>query len=959
MQRIVLIQPLKYWEMNGATVYNVREEGSTLTLCGRPAVESLTEDEDKVRFLLRVCDSMDETSLYEGLGKRSFRKAETFWNEADITLKSHVQRVVAVRLADALDRARQLGIKVYYRGKRNDDIIADNYITDSDGVVRPILSFDKDGDNIIYTLKLMMNAKEVIPCSHAINIFANNPSLFTIDNVLYRLPDGMSAKLLVPFLLKKCIIIPVKMQNEYIKKFILKNASKAEIRTSGLDVTDVDIEPSCVLSLSKTIGGKALIVLQYKYDNIIFTDDDKRQAAVMLREIGDVVRLIRTKRNFYYEESLRNCMLWIDNEWQMSKNFRPAAQRLFNTMNEAVMWISSHEKAIKKHRKYEVSLNTSKRYCIQSFNIRKSKTWLGDWLNIRIALILGDGTKIPFSFFRDAVIHGQDEVELPNGEVFCIPVEWYSTYGGLLMMASVNGDYLKIHRSQLSAVNHQLYNIEEDKDAVVSEVVDDVIPKELHATLRSYQEEGFKWLLKNLEAHTGCCLADDMGLGKTIQTITLLLKYKEICKNGGQGLVPQRKVDSSGMMDMFSDFFDDETSSSRNHDFKTSLIVCPSSLVFNWYNELKRFAPNLTVCRYTGTINERKKKLDALGAWDVVLTSYRTAANDIDELTSLSYGIVVFDESQVFKNRSSQVYAAMLRLKADYRMALSGTPMENSLPELWSLMNVLNPLLLGDYKTFQHNFTTPINENLEDVRTKILRDTIAPYFLRRTKEQVLTDLPERQDELIYCEMTDEQRHIYDEELSMARNLVAAGTTDDFSVLAAIGRMRQAANHPQLIGRAGADIALSGKTATVFEHLESLRGTKHKVLLFSEYVSFLNLIADEMNRRGWAYEMLTGETQNRERVIKHFSSDDDCQFFLVSLKAGGVGLNLTCADYVFILNPWWNKAAEEQAISRAHRMGQQRSVFVYRFVTEATLEEKIIELQEYKQTMIEAVMPFLK
>ena len=208
-------------------------------------------------------------------------------------------------------------------------------------------------------------------------------------------------------------------------------------------------------------------------------------------------------------------------------------------------------------------------------------------------------------------------------------------------------------------------------------------------------------------------------------------------------------------------------------------------------------------------------------------------------------------------------------------------------------------------------------------------------------------------------MTDEQRHIYDEELSMARNLVAAGTTDDFSVLAAIGRMRQAANHPQLIGRAGADIALSGKTATVFEHLESLRGTKHKVLLFSEYVSFLNLIADEMNRRGWAYEMLTGETQNREKVINHFSSDDDCQFFLVSLKAGGVGLNLTCADYVFILNPWWNKSAEEQAISRAHRMGQQRSVFVYRFVTEATLEEKIIELQEHKQTMIEAVMPFLK
>ena len=224
---------------------------------------------------------------------------------------------------------------------------------------------------------------------------------------------------------------------------------------------------------------------------------------------------------------------------------------------------------------------------------------------------------------------------------------------------------------------------------------------------------------------------------------------------------------------------------------------------------------------------------------------------------------------------------------------------------------------------------------------------------------MLTDLPERQDKLIVCEMNESQQSMYEEELSKARNLVSTSTSDEFSVLAAIGRLRQIANHPSLLGLAEDDVNLSGKTSAVFEHLEALYGTNHKVLLFSEYVSFLTLIAKDFKRRGWKYEMLTGETQNREQVIQRFNQNQDCQFFLVSLKAGGVGLNLTSADYVFLLNPWWNKAAEEQAISRAHRIGQRRSVFVYRFVSGQTLEEKILKLQDYKETLIDTVMPFLK
>lgn len=324
----------------------------------------------------------------------------------------------------------------------------------------------------------------------------------------------------------------------------------------------------------------------------------------------------------------------------------------------------------------------------------------------------------------------------------------------------------------------------------------------------------------------------------------------------------------------------------------------------------------------------------------------------------LEYSMLVFDESQVFKNRNSQIYSAMLRLKSDHHLALSGTPMENSLPELWSLMNILNPLLLGDFKTFQKYFISPITDNLEDVRSQILRRTIAPYFLRRTKEQVLTDLPDRQDEIVYCEMSEEQQQMYNEELSKTRNLATDHSSgNELIMLSAINRLRQITCSPKLIKDKDAED--EGKLPTIFLQLEELRGTAHKVLLFSEYVSFLNLIAKEMEKRHWRYDILTGETRNREQIINHFSTSADTQFFLVSLKAGGVGLNLTCADYVFILDPWWNKSAEEQAISRAHRIGQKHSVFVYRFITKDTLEEKILQLQEYKTSLIETVMPFLK
>ena len=271
-------------------------------------------------------------------------------------------------------------------------------------------------------------------------------------------------------------------------------------------------------------------------------------------------------------------------------------------------------------------------------------------------------------------------------------------------------------------------------------------------------------------------------------------------------------------------------------------------------------------------------------------------------------------------------------------------------------MSILNPSLLGDTDDFRRNFINPISENIKSKNTEILRQLVAPYFLRRTKAEVLDSLPDRQDEIVYCEMTPEQTTLYAEVQSRMRNMLLQDKDkiNTISALTAITRLRQIACAPAMIG----NDSPSGKLAEVYERLSELRGTDHKVLIFSEYVSLLGIVADELKRRGWDYAMLTGETRDREKVIDHFQQEPGCQFFLISLKAGGLGLNLTEADYVFLLDPWWNVTLEEQAISRAHRQGQRRSVFVYRFISSGTLEEEILRIQDRKQSLINAVLSCL-
>ena len=339
--------------------------------------------------------------------------------------------------------------------------------------------------------------------------------------------------------------------------------------------------------------------------------------------------------------------------------------------------------------------------------------------------------------------------------------------------------------------------------------------------------------------------------------------------------------------------------------------------------------------------------------YDLIITTYGTIRNDYELLANVCFNYLILDESQNIKNSGSKTYQAVCEIQAKHRLVLTGTPIENSLTDLWSQLNFLNPGLLGSLQFFKKEYIQPIEKMNDEEKQKQLYRMISPFILRRTKEQVAKDLPPLTEHIRFCQMTEEQSKIYEEQKSLIRNSLLENIEKQgiekttFLALQGLTRLRQLANHPALYNFPDAD---SGKFNEVIQSMENLMAEHHKVLIFSSFVTHLKLFQTEFEKRHWDYCLLTGQTQNREGVIHEFQSNNRKRIFLISLKAGGVGLNLTSADYIFILDPWWNPAAENQAINRAHRIGQDKKVFVYRFITEDTIEEKIQVLKERKTAL---------
>ena len=415
-------------------------------------------------------------------------------------------------------------------------------------------------------------------------------------------------------------------------------------------------------------------------------------------------------------------------------------------------------------------------------------------------------------------------------------------------------------------------------------------------------------------------LADDLGLGKTLQTLTLL---QYIYKPSA----PKQPA---------------------------TLIVVPTSLLHNWRREAKRFT-GLSMMEYNNTVAIDKKCPEKFfGHFHLIFTTYGMMRNNIDILSSYRFEYVVLDESQNIKNSESLTFRSAIQLQSKHRLALTGTPIENSLKDLWAQFHFIQPDLLGTESAFQKQFIMPIRQGNERVRMQ-LQQLTAPFILRRSKKEVAPELPELTEETIYCDMTEEQNTCYEQEKNSLRNILlqhpqSTNRLHSFSVLNGILRLRQLSCHPQLI--LPDYTGTSGKTAQIIETFDTLQSEGHKVLIFSSFVKHLEVLAEAFRERGWKYALLTGATNNRPSEIAHFTEQKDVQAFLISLKAGGVGLNLTQADYVFIIDPWWNPAAESQAIARAHRIGQDKQVIAYRFITQNSIEEKILHLQDEKRKLAE-------
>ncbi len=451
-----------------------------------------------------------------------------------------------------------------------------------------------------------------------------------------------------------------------------------------------------------------------------------------------------------------------------------------------------------------------------------------------------------------------------------------------------------------------------------------LLPKNTVANLREYQLKGYSWLWFLYRYGLNGILADDMGLGKTLQTLTMLQRAKQ--ENGSA----------------------------------PSLVICPTTVVFNWENEIHKFAPDLSFLCLSGV--ERKDKFSEIENYDIVITSYALIRRDIKELKKHKFRYIILDESQNIKNAQSQTSKAVKELNSDHRLALSGTPIENKLEELWSVFDFLMPGFLLDANEFNHRYVTPIMEHEDQTVQKRLKTQIYPFILRRMKRDVAKDLPDKIESVAYCELTPDQKDLYlqvfdstKEELFKSIETVGLEKSR-MSIFSALLRLRQICCHPRLYDKEGKlGISDSGKFELLQELLEQTIAEGHRILLFSQFVSMLDIIKDWLVTKGIKYEYLSGKTKDRQKVVENFNSDPTIPIFLISLKAGGTGLNLTGADYVIHYDPWWNPAVEDQATDRAYRIGQTKKVNVYRLITKGTVEEKIQKLKSKKRSLVDSVI----
>ncbi len=814
----------------------------------------------------------------------------------------------------------------------------------------PVFHFQRIETGTKYSLKILHNKKELVLKSEGVKVIANEPCMLLYRRKLVVF-EKLDAKKLMPFFEKDFVEVPRSMEEKYYAGFVQNIIRDFEVKAEGFSIKNDDVEREALFSLEMNLQNEPGFVLQFVYGNERFLPGSKRKVAVSMEKTSETFVFRKTVREKGWEEDVHRFL----NSLGLTENngfYYPKGIQLLkenDAMYFMVNWLNKNKQTLSSKNIRVTQERLEKKYFTGQQTLELKTTEKGDWFDIYALVQFGE-FKIPFIKLKKYILNDIREFELPNGEIAVLPEEWFVRYKGLLPFAKTKGDHLQFEKHHFLLLKNQLKGtsislLDRLTDLEFSAKDETELPKDLKAKLRTYQREGYHWMFQLQKKEFGGCLADDMGLGKTLQTLALLLKLKRE-KNAIHITDPSAE---SGQLDLFkSDEIVEEIQAA-------SLIVLPTSLVHNWENEIRKFTPSLKVYSYVGL--QRKKAVDISKIarfYDIILTTYGTVRNDIDLLKNTTFFYVILDESQYIKNPSSKTYQAVLKLHSKHRLVLTGTPIENSLSDLWSQMNFLNSGLLGNLAFFKRFFITPIEKHGSVESQEKLQLIIRPFILRRKKEEVAKDLPPLMEQIRFCEMTEKQLQLYNKEKSIIRNTILESIEKEgiqkssFVILQGLTKLRQLANHPRLLEHDNENE--SGKMDEIFEMLENLVAENHKVLIFSSFVTHLKLLQDKIESRSWKYSWLTGKTTKRKQVIDQFQNDPENRIFLISLKAGGVGLNLTSADYVFIIDPWWNPAAENQAINRAHRIGQDKHVFVYRFITENSIEEKIQQLQERKSLL---------
>ncbi len=907
-------------------------------------VDEFASKLDKVDFeLVKLMDSLSQDAVLRKFNKKKAGTVDFFLkifdtDKGDKALKEVIQGYLEKYRGEVLTRLR--GKRLFIMGKDGEPTWKE--VETVAGKAKVYFHFEREPEHTVYYPIIKCEGEKVKFQFRDSKILCDIPACLLVENKLYFFDQFVDGKKIRPFLSKSNIIIPRKIEETYYEKFIVPLVANFNVFAKGFEIRKEEFRSSPVILVSELSGKSNAVLdlfgkteeeplvqesdttialdLSFNYDHYQFRFDSfAAPAYVYLEKQEDSWVFHKIRRDLDEEKRI----LFLLKELGLDLR----SGRISRSRNEILTWLQLHALELREEGILVKQNETDPRQYFlgySSIDIRIEEN--NDWFDIRAMVKFGE-FEIPFIRLRNLILDNKREFILPNGQVAVIPEEWFVRYSELFDFAELeDGEHLILRKHHLSLVQ----NLGEEGLArtVISrklerlrhfeEIGDKSLPKGFIGTLRPYQKAGYDWMHFLRDFRLGGCLADDMGLGKTVTTLAFLQSVKE------------------------------------ENPEHPSLLVMPTSLVYNWQLEAKKFTPDLRILVHFGSM--REKTADSFSSYDLVIVSYGVLRLDIEFIKHFRFNYAILDESQAIKNAASHIFKAVMDLNTANRLILTGTPLENSTLDLWSQMTFINPGLLGSLSFFRNFYQNPIEKQKNEEVQKRLFGRIKPFMLRRHKSQVATELPEKIETVHFCHMTESQEKLYEETKSYFRNLIMEGIENKginqshMLVLQGLNKLRQLANNPLMVDEAYEGD--SGKDRDVMHKLRDVAEEGYKSLVFSQYVKHLTLVRKQLDEEGIKYCYLDGSTRNRQELVDQFQQDPDVRVFLISLKAGGVGLNLTAAEYVFLLDPWWNPAIEAQAVDRAHRIGQVNTVFTYKFITRNSVEEKILALQEAKRQLFD-------